>query len=101
MQYKCKVTVIDKKVYPELQARYCANPNSGPCPCYEVGDEYIFARYRDEDDFWHLGIDTIQRDESADGIAGTEKLPTVRKHGTLSAAIFTRRFRAAPLCAIG
>lgn len=75
MQHKCKVTVIDKKVYPELQARYCANPNSGPCPCYEVGDEYIFARYRDEDDFWHLGIDTIQRDESADGIAGTEKLP--------------------------
>lgn len=31
MQHKCKVTVIDKKLYPELQQRYCADPQSGPC----------------------------------------------------------------------
>lgn len=39
MQHKCKLTVIDKKLYPELQTQYCADPNSGACPCYNVGDE--------------------------------------------------------------
>lgn len=75
MQYQCKVTVIDKKVYPELQAQYCANPTSGSCPCYQVGDEYIFTRYRNEDDFWHLGMDTLRGNGAAEGIAGTAKLP--------------------------
>ena len=28
MEYRCKVTVIDKKLYPELQAEYCAVPDS-------------------------------------------------------------------------
>lgn len=37
MQHKCKMTVLDKKLYPELQAQYCADPDSGPCPCYRVG----------------------------------------------------------------
>lgn len=37
MQHKCKVTVLDKKLYPELQAQYCADPHAGPCPCYHVG----------------------------------------------------------------
>lgn len=41
MQYKVKVTVLDKKLYPELQQEYCAVPNSGKCPCYYVGDEFI------------------------------------------------------------
>ena len=34
MQHKVKLTVIDKKLYPELQAQYCANPESGACPVY-------------------------------------------------------------------
>ena len=38
MNHKVIVTVIDKKVYPELQKQYCSDPNSGPCPCYNVGD---------------------------------------------------------------
>ena len=54
MQHKCKVTVIDKKLYPELQAQYCADPNSGVCPIYNVGDEYNFERYGKADDFWHI-----------------------------------------------
>lgn len=37
MQYKCKVTVIDKKCFTEYQEQYLANPNSGPCPFYNVG----------------------------------------------------------------
>lgn len=59
MQHKCKVTVLDKKLYPELQAQYCADPHAGLCPCYHVGDEYIFERYGQADDFWHLGAGTL------------------------------------------
>lgn len=29
MEYRCKVTVIDKKHFPELQKQYCAVPDSG------------------------------------------------------------------------
>ena len=43
MKYKVKVTVIDKKLYPELQQQYCADPASGACQCYNVGDEFIFS----------------------------------------------------------
>ena len=38
MKHKVRLTVIDKKLYPKLQAQYCINPNSGACPCYNVGD---------------------------------------------------------------
>ncbi|MBQ7704182.1 MAG: TIGR04076 family protein [Selenomonadaceae bacterium] len=55
MQYKCKMTVIDKKVFPDLQEKYLADPNSGACPFYQVGTEYIFERYGDEDTFWTQG----------------------------------------------
>jgi len=24
-----------------LQAQYCADPNAGMCPCYQVGDELL------------------------------------------------------------
>ena len=44
MQHKVKVTVIDKKLYTELQSKYCADPNSGVCPCYNIGDEFLFER---------------------------------------------------------
>ena len=55
MQYKCKLTVIDKKVFPDLQEAYLADPKSGACPFYEVGAEYLFERYGDEDTFWTMG----------------------------------------------
>ncbi|MBO4401377.1 MAG: TIGR04076 family protein [Selenomonadaceae bacterium] len=55
MQYKCKMTVIDKKVFPDLQEKYLADPKSGACPFYEVGAEYLFERYGDEDTFWTQG----------------------------------------------
>ena len=35
MQHKVNVTVFDKKPYPELQQRYCADPRSGACPLTE------------------------------------------------------------------
>lgn len=55
MQHKCKVTVIDKKCFPELQEQYIADPKAGPCPFYQVGDEFLFERYGEEDTFWRMG----------------------------------------------
>lgn len=68
MKYQVKVTVIDKKLYPELQQQYCADPNAGSCPCYNVGDEFLFERDGDRDDFWHMGLNTlIKRSRSSYG----------------------------------
>lgn len=58
MQHKCKVTVIGKKCFPEYQKQYLADPQSGACPFYEVGDEFIFERYGGEDTFWLAGDGT-------------------------------------------
>ena len=76
MQYKVKVTVIDKKLYPELQAAYCADPQSGACPCYNVGDTFVFERYGLTDDFWHMGLNTLKKTSyTADGVAGGPAMP--------------------------
>lgn len=79
MQHKVKLTVLDKKLYPELQREYCIDKEAGACPCYEIGDEFIFTRYGEEDDFWHGGINTVvNRAERADGeefIAGGVHYP--------------------------
>ena len=42
MKHRVKVTVLDKKLYPELRQQYLADPKSGACPCYNIGDEFIF-----------------------------------------------------------
>lgn len=55
MQYKCKMTVIDKRVFEDIQEKYLADPKSGACPFYEVGAEYLFEHYGDDDTFWTLG----------------------------------------------
>ncbi|MEC4293939.1 TIGR04076 family protein [Adlercreutzia shanghongiae] len=57
MKYECKVTVLETKVFPELQARFLADPQSGPCPCFEAGQEYVFRREPGADDFWKFGRD--------------------------------------------
>lgn len=76
MQYKVKLTVIDRKLYPELQAQYCADQNAGKCPCYQIGDEFIFERYGGADDFWHMGLNTLKQTVSrADGTAGGASFP--------------------------
>ena len=76
MKHKVKVTVIDKKLYPELQHQYCTDPDSGACPCYNVGDEFIFYRDDKRDDFWHIGLDTlVKTNANPDTIAGGPKMP--------------------------
>ncbi len=76
MQHKVKVTVIDKKLYPELQEKYCADPDSGMCSCYHVGDEFIFERYGEADDFWRMGLNTLKQTvHTAEEVAGGTAFP--------------------------
>lgn len=66
MEHRCRVTVIDKKLYPELQKQYCAVPDSGKCPCYNVGDEFLFCRNDERDDYWHCGAGTLIKSGTPD-----------------------------------
>lgn len=76
MKHKVKLTVIDKKLYPELQQEDCADANSGMCPCYNVGDEFIFEREDGKDDFWSMGLNTlVKTDYDKNEIAGGPKRP--------------------------
>ena len=76
MQHKVKVTVIDKKLYPELQAQFCTDPAAGACPCYNVGDEFIFERYGAADDFWHMGQNTLRQTAAQpEAVAGGSAFP--------------------------
>ena len=76
MNHKVKVTVIDKKLYPELQEKYCSDPKSGPCPCYNVGDEFIFERDGKTDHFWHGGLNTlVKTDADPSRVAGGPDMP--------------------------
>ncbi|MCR4963500.1 MAG: TIGR04076 family protein [Firmicutes bacterium] len=76
MKHKVKLTVIDKKLYPKLQQQYCANPNAGPCPCYNVGDEFMFYRDDVRKDFWRLGWNTlVKTNADPDTVAGGPKIP--------------------------
>lgn len=76
MRHMVKVTVIDKKLYPELQQAYCADPHAGACPCYNIGDEFLFRRDDERDDFWHMGLDTLIKTGAApDTVAGGPRMP--------------------------
>ena len=55
MQHKCKVTVLRRELFRDLQEKYLANPESGKCPFYKDGQEFLFERYGDRDDFWTEG----------------------------------------------
>ena len=66
MQHIVKVTVFDKKHFSELQQQYCAVPDSGVCPCYNVGDEFMFYRNDEREDYWHMGAGTLVKSGKAD-----------------------------------
>ena len=76
IKHKVRLTVIDKKLYLELQQQYCADPNSGACPCYNVGDVFEFYRDDTRDDFWYCGLNTlVHTDADPDTVAGGPKMP--------------------------
>ena len=54
MKHECKITVLETKVFPELQEKYLADPKSGPCPCFKAGDTFTLKRTPERDDFYHM-----------------------------------------------
>ncbi len=76
MKHKVRITILDTKVFPDLQQHYCANPCPGKCPCYNKGDEFVFYRDENRDDYWHIGLNTLVK-TTADPktVAGGPKLP--------------------------
>ena len=54
MRHECKITVLETKVFPELQQKYLADPNSGPCPFFKPGETFTLVRTPERDDFYHL-----------------------------------------------
>ena len=54
MKHECKITVLKTKIFPDLQEKYLADPKSGPCPCFKVGDTFLLKRTPQQDDFYHL-----------------------------------------------
>lgn len=61
MRHRCKVTVLATPCDEGLQREYLADPEAGPCPVFHVGEEFLFEREGDRDDFWHFGADLDPR----------------------------------------
>ena len=102
MKHKVKVTVLDKKLYPELQQQYLADPESGACPCYNVGDEFIVLRDEGKDDYWHLGLKTlVKTNGDPDTVAGGPKMPFCSEAWMLFHTILTQGFKADQSCRAG
>ncbi len=47
-------TFSEAKVFEDYQEKYLADPKSGPCPCFHVGDTFLLKRTPERDDFYHL-----------------------------------------------
>lgn len=41
MKHLCKITVLRKECYEDLQEEYILNPKAGVCPKFQVGQEFI------------------------------------------------------------
>lgn len=55
MEHRCKVTVLRKECDERLQEEYLRDPKAGPCPFFDVGQEFVFS-WNDgsREDFWHM-----------------------------------------------
>jgi len=40
-KHKCKITVLRRELYEDLQEQYLANPKSGRCEFYKDGQEWL------------------------------------------------------------
>ena len=88
MKHKVKVTVLDKKVYKDLQKKYLANPDSGDCPCFEIGDVFEFHRHAERDDFYKFGKGCGYR-ESADGDGEAIDFPCAEAWDCISRYVYS------------
>lgn len=55
MKHKAKVTAFEATVNAELQREFLADPESGPCPCFNKGDIFEFRHEVQRDDFYKFG----------------------------------------------
>lgn len=40
-KHKCKITVLKRECYTDLQEQYLKNPKAGPCHMFKEGQEFI------------------------------------------------------------
>lgn len=50
MKHKCKITILKRECYKDLQEKYLADPNSGPCPYFREGQVIMV----DNDNFFRM-----------------------------------------------
>lgn len=50
MRHKCKITILKRECYKDLQEKYLKDPKSGPCPYFYEGQEIMV----DSDNFFHM-----------------------------------------------
>lgn len=50
MKHKCKITILKRECYKDLQEKYLADPKSGPCPYFREGQVIMV----DNDNFFRL-----------------------------------------------
>lgn len=50
MKHKCKITVLKRECYKDLQEKYLADPQSGPCPYFREGQVIMV----DSDNFFRM-----------------------------------------------
>lgn len=50
MKHKCKITVLKRECYKDLQEKYLADPKSGPCPFFYEGQEFVV----ENEDFFRM-----------------------------------------------
>ena len=50
MKHKCKITILKRECYKDLQENYLADPKSGPCP-YSREEQVIMV---DSDNFFRM-----------------------------------------------
>lgn len=41
MKHKCKITVLRKECYKDLQKLYLSDPLAGPCTFFKEGEEFV------------------------------------------------------------
>ena len=48
--HKCKITVLKRECYKDLQKQYLSNPDAGPCSLFYDGQEFLV----DRSNYFHL-----------------------------------------------
>ena len=48
--FKCKITVLKRGLYEDLQKEYLSNPNAGKCSTFVEGQEFIV----DDKNYWRM-----------------------------------------------